>query len=151
MKQEFTFQYVSIISWERARNGSFPVEIYIPICFYYFLYSVNEEWLRNGFTFQYVSIISEEEKRIAFGWDGFTFQYVSIISVYKRKCKVSDCFIYIPICFYYFCSSSENCISVNLFTFQYVSIISTRSTCVADLMKYLHSNMFLLFRSRRGK
>ena len=123
MKQEFTFQYVSIISWERARNGSFPVEIYIPICFYYFLYSVNEEWLRNGFTFQYVSIISEEEKRIAFGWDGFTFQYVSIISR----------------------SPSLSHILRTTFTFQYVSIISKK--CQDELFEQLnlHSNMFLLF------
>ena len=97
----FTFQYVSIISEEqteeehqenhlhsnmfllfrkRLLHHSRKMQIYIPICFYYFKSGANFVAEGNKFTFQYVSIIS----KVAI-WDRiklqlFTFQYVSIIS-----------------------------------------------------------------------
>ena len=55
---EFTFQYVSIISY---------------VLSYMFL-------LISGFTFQYVSIISKAERKLPHTWKWFTFQYVYIIS-----------------------------------------------------------------------
>ena len=122
MHDEFTFQYVSIISLIVPAGNSFTA-IYIPICFYYFEKLVTGKIYKSGiyipicFYYFYLLLVSKS-KSIS-----FTFQYVSIIS---------DCFsvyhfdnlIYIPICFYYFCSKGMEMRKVHTFTFQYVSIIS---------------------------
>ena len=121
----FTFQYVSIISYE----------------------SKSIKYVVKRFTFQYVSIISDGLAAGTYNVTLFTFQYVSIISYPYRSFSVYVFPIYIPICFYYFwkkntCSqwkvyhlhsnmfllfpSIQSTIKFGSisFTFQYVSIIS---------------------------
>ena len=83
----------------------------------------------SKFTFQYVSIISCGETPNISAASAFTFQYVSIISVNANGEKLSEQ-IYIPICFYYF------------------HLLRRIFGCV---FRYLHSNMFLLFRSSTAK
>ena len=59
---KFTFQYVSIISKIGSFVDGMVKDIYIPICFYYFVIRSNDVRLCNQFTFQYVSIISKNIK-----------------------------------------------------------------------------------------
>ena len=97
--------------------------LYIPICFYYFLFALRPTNLTCHFTFQYVSIISQipvlhgiaimplhsnmfllfhDRESIQRGTQDFTFQYVSIISDVQPPSIINNYELYIPICFYYF-------------------------------------------------
>ena len=143
-KTKFTFQYVSIISYnihvnllsQRNLHSNMFLLFLNPICHRIAYLSI--------FTFQYVSIISFSGKQlcdrclylhsnmfllfpvklssIALSIT-FTFQYVSIISVQSL--------LLIPV--------------LSWFTFQYVSIISGSDRSGTPDTIHLHSNMFLLF------
>ena len=75
----------------------------------------------------------------------FTFQYVSIISITDYFQDTAGCYIYIPICFYYFGCKRAGILTTTTFTFQYVSIISSEHGILTTVWDDLHSNMFLLF------
>ena len=78
-------------------------EIYIPICFYYFLdrfvfiYFLYDIYIPICF---YYFGMERATVFVALTW--FTFQYVSIISIKSVKKYSRRNLIYIPICFYYF-------------------------------------------------
>ena len=120
--------------------------IYIPICFYYFS-SLKHKFIDYLilFTFQYVSIISPAFASVFVPSDVFTFQYVSIISITDYFQDTAGCYIYIPICFYYFGCKRAGILTTTTFTFQYVSIISSEHGILTTVWDDLHSNMFLLF------
>ena len=184
----FTFHYVSIISEKpmmklenqlylhsimfllfHAQNWFYVkfVEIYIPLCFYYFRSSPFRVDARSWFTFHYVSIISWIHQACRISQLQFTFHYVSIISSpIPSKPTISS--IYIPLCFYYFWTRSSERSRTSKFTFHYVSIISEALACDyfsadsiyiplcfyyfvssaffrSSSLAYLHSIMFLLF------
>ena len=103
--QSFTFQYVSIISGRNYIQNMLSIEIYIPICFYYFW---DDRSLQHG------------------GLNQFTFQYVSIISISSDTQSGSGRNLHSNM-FLLFRTNQLSLSSVLLaFTFQYVSIISER-------------------------
>ncbi len=80
-KEQFTFQYVSIISDCSRTHYCSGKGIYIPICFYYFQ---NPQWSRQSQYLIYIPICFYYFGFVYRFYDlrvVFTFQYVSIISV----------------------------------------------------------------------
>ena len=97
--------------------------IYIPICFYYFQGIPLEVRAAAEFTFQYVSIISYDSDIVSLT-EVYLHSNMFLLFQISGSPWTSHLWIYIPICFYYFYSSTEQKILLIKFTFQYVSIIS---------------------------
>ena len=120
----FTFQYVSIISYPFLQELHNVIYLHSNM---FLLFRLSDFYSAIRIIFIYIPICFYYFKglleRIAIPYT-FTFQYVSIISEYRPDVNETVNEIYIPICFYYFNFVNAAMLSPPLFTFQYVSIIS---------------------------
>ena len=122
---EFTFQYVSIIS-ATVGIGTLVTAL---------------------FTFQYVSIISMRSEADLLQQSKNLHSNMFLLFLRQQELLKYAQSIYIPICFYYFWNGFKTGLEITWkFTFQYVSIISAIEIAHSAAFFNLHSNMFLLFR-----
>ena len=166
--QLFTFQYVSIISnrrdiWKKIavthlhsnmfllfrkhwRRASGQNQIYIPICFYYFLDEPDFGVTEYSFTFQYVSIISFLNCLIILciiHLHSNMFLLFLSFQIFRANAVGylhSNMFLLFLLPIWRRCYGNSNLHSNMFLLFPFESLSKPH------LYKNLHSNMFLLFR-----
>ena len=96
----FTFHYASTLSHWRTGAGSFPVRIYIPLCFYFIEYCYARRIAKRLFTFHYASTLSDTgitTSTLSSIYIPLCFYFIGVSSPFNASIK----FIYIPLCFYF--------------------------------------------------
>ena len=163
--KRFTFQYVSIIS-KYSNIFKYLLFIYIPICFYYFLFSISTVMYGDSIYIPICFYYFQIQQYIQIS---VVHLHSNMFLLFRRQFRKrnsnpnnlhSNMFLLFPKLINFFayslsftfqyvsiisCSPVPFCSICCSFTFQYVSIISLSCQLYFLHITHLHSNMFLLF------